>query len=181
MEEVSQEVQGEVQKETIEEEEVAQMETDEEQKDNTQEVTTEPSTDVPASTEVPSTNTDNVVVAETDTNVAETEVLKDVKIAESAPQPETSADVVARLEEEFKDRYTEKDAVHTTVMETKDPNPPVISDFGSSRDRDREGRTSSRDDHRDSKRTHSRSRSPVGPPAKREGIYGIHSYFVFYY
>merc|ERR1712121_224713 len=43
---------------------------------------------------------------------------------------EETKDVVARLEEEFKDRYTENDAAHKAVQELKDPAPPVVEDLG---------------------------------------------------
>merc|ERR1712168_547453 len=105
--------------------------------------------------------------------------MEDLTIKENGvdnDKPEETTDVVARLEEEFKDRYTENDAAHKAVQEMKDPAPPVVEDFGGQKD----NRPSSRDEN-SNKRTLSRSTSPSGPPAKRKGIFGCYSYFGFYY
>merc|ERR1712168_438657 len=90
--------------------------------------------------------------------------------------PEETKDVVARLEEEFKDRYTDNDAAHKAVQEMKDPAPPVVEDFGG-----QNNRVMPREEN-SNKRTLSRSTSPYGQPAaKRKGVFGCYSYFVFYY
>ena len=90
-------------------------------------------------------------------------------------------DIVSELEEQFKDRYTENDPEHKAVLEMKEASPPVVPNFGypthSAPDR-----TSRNEERPANKRSRSRSRSK-SPTAclKRKGMFGCHSYFVFYY
>jgi len=109
---------------------------------------------------------------------------KESKTEISKPE-ETTEEIIARFEEEFKDRYTDSDEAHKAVQNMKEASPPVVPNFGSKDSSSSSStRTSSRDEHSSSsKRTRSRSRSksPSGPPLKRKGAFGCYSYFVFYY
>merc|ERR1712002_271527 len=96
-----------------------------------------------------------------------------------------SEDVVAELEEQFKDRYTENDPEYKAVLEMKEPSPSVIPNFGyPSHDRSTSSsdRTSRNEERSSNKRSRSRSRSksPIAS-LKRKGMFGCQSYFVFYY
>jgi len=98
------------------------------------------------------------------------------------PEEETQEQIIAKLEEEFKDRYTAKDPVYVSVQELKEVSPPVVTNFGGSSYKDSNSSRTSRNDQSSSNhRTRSRSRSPSAVTAKRKGAFGCHSYFVFYY
>lgn len=84
----------------------------------------------------------------------------------------SNQDVVAQFNEEFKDRYTEKDADYQAILSAKEATPPVIPN-----DRDHKEDSS----HSKRGRSRSRSRSPNGAGAKREGAFGNTSFFVFHY
>jgi len=106
--------------------------------------------------------------------------------SEGAKTEETTEDIVAKFEEEFKERYTENDAAHKAVQEMKEASPPVVANFGYGSHKDSSSsssRTSREERSSSNKRTRSRSRSksPSGPPLKRKGAFGCYSYFVFYY
>merc|ERR1711962_201443 len=127
--------------------------------------------------------------AEVKTNGEEIDETKVESKCESSKPEETNEDILAQFENEFKERYTENDAGYKAVLELKEASPPVVTNFGSSRDSSSSSSRPSRSDERSSssKRTRSRSRSrsrsksPSRTPAKRQGAFGCYSYFVFYY
>jgi len=113
---------------------------------------------------------------------AESSKPEETKPEETKPE-ETKEEIVARFEEEFKERYTENDPAHKAVQDMKEASPPVMANFGSRESTSSSTRTSSREERSSSKRTRSRSRSKSSdaPPPKRKGAFGYYSYFVFYY
>jgi len=143
-----------------------------------QDVTTgdESKSEVSASDEIKTNGADTV-------ELPKEEEQKDPKTEISKPE-ETTEEIIARFEEEFKDRYTDNDPAHKAVQDMKEASPPVVPNFGSKDSSSSSTRTSSRDEHSSSSkrtRSRSRSRSPSGPPLKRKGAFGCYSYFVFYY
>jgi len=143
-----------------------------------QDVTTgdESKSEVSASDEIKTNGADTV-------ELPKEEEQKDSKTEISKPE-ETTEEIIARFEEEFKDRYTDNDPAHKAVQDMKEASPPVVPNFGSKDSSSSSTRTSSRDEHSSSSkrtRSRSRSRSPSGPPLKRKGAFGCYSYFVFYY
>ena len=49
------------------------------------------------------------------------------------PQPTVNSldkDIIAALEEEFKDRYTQNDPEHTAILKMKEAPPPVVPNYG---------------------------------------------------
>jgi len=143
-----------------------------------QDVTTgdETKSEVSASDEIKTNGADTV-------ELPKEEEQKDSKTEISKPE-ETTEEIIARFEEEFKDRYTDNDPAHKAVQDMKEASPPVVPNFGSKDSSSSSTRTSSRDEHSSSSkrtRSRSRSRSPSGPPLKRKGAFGCYSYFVFYY
>jgi len=136
----------------------------------------ESKSEVSASDEVKTNGADTV-------ELPKEEEQKDSKTEISKPE-ETTEEIIARFEEEFKDRYTDNDPAHKAVQDMKEASPPVVPNFGSKDSSSSSTRTSSRDEHSSSSkrtRSRSRSRSPSGPPLKRKGAFGCYSYFVFYY
>jgi len=111
------------------------------------------------------------------------EAKKETTKPEETKSEETKPEnIVAALEEKFKDRYTENDPAHKAVLEMKEASPPVVANFGHGSHNSSTTNRTSRDDRSGNKRTRSRSRSKSpGPTLKRKGMFGCYSYFVFYY
>merc|ERR1712126_359167 len=144
---------------------------------------------------IPTETSEGIKVGETISEVTTSEDAKpeDAKSEGSKPEDEKSEsmkpeetkseDIIAVLEEQFKDRYTENDPAHKAVLDMKEASPPVVVNFGyGSHNSSSSASRVSRDDRSGNKRVRSRSRSksPVAT-LKRKGMFGCYSYFVFYY
>lgn len=99
----------------------------------------------------------------------------------SAVEDAAKADgIVEQLDEEFKDRYTEKDAEFQATLDTKEAAPPVVPSDTTSSCQESASRS---DEHSSTKRARSKSRSksPPGTTLKRKGAFSDISFFVFHY